>query len=467
MQMEQQSPWVLTCEAIQQGAGFDQRYEIRIAVLLEDHHKLDALINDTLKDAGYLFMYSDEAKPIIQYLEQAEFYDQQAIDLSQQVNHQQPIAFKVIKLIEDDNEVKAAADYLYVEHIENIEPLDRQIGVLDKKSIPDSLYDIVFGQNIKLFSEEKVQTLDQKNEERPEALFRTSSLQDDKDIAIPLKTYAIIDASKLEVFDGSHFLEDLPRKSLYTGDAARLYERIAPYIIELEPDHDFTRRLFTQAENEAQEPWCFYQQSAAIIIRSHLDIDALFKNLRKLTRIYNPQTDTWYQYRFYEPHWIEDMLHCMTPAELSKFWGTAIDQIIALKPLKKSVSVISVKQSLSEVKPGKLEMTQRYEEALKHCKEDRFIKSVQIWCMANLADFCPVSSELITAYVTEKVELAFASELKLEQAVLYFVATHWLMETHDNNWPISYYQQLCESNDGQLIRAEKLFDQALEIKGLN
>ncbi len=454
--VNEKTPWILTCEAMQKTADFEKRYEIRVAVKLDDHRQLDEHISRTLKEAGYLFMYSGQAKPIIQYLEEAGFYDQQAIELSQQVNEQQPIAFAVIKLIEEVSQAKTAADYLHIEHILNVEPLDRQIGVLDLKYVPDSLYDVVFAQQLACLNKEGV----------PE-LF-TTAIDDSQDgTQSTLKTYAIVDASKLEVFDGTHFLDDLPRKSLYTGEAARLYERLAPYIIELEPDHDFTRRLFTQAENEAQEPWYFYQQSAAIIIRSQLDIDALFKHLRKFTRIYNPQTDTWLQYHFYAPYWIEDMLYCMTAAELSKFWGKAIDHIIALKPLKKSVSVISVRQGLSEVKPGKLELTERYEEALKSCKSNRFIQSIQNWCMANIAQHCPVPADKISDYITEKIQLAFSSDLKLEQAILYFVSSHWLMEKEDPTWVAIYYEKLCDSNDSQLLITEKLFDKVLEIKELN
>ena len=405
--MDEQTPWVVTCEAIKQADEFENRYEVRVVAKLANHHQLDKQISELFKNHGLLFMYSDEPKPVVQYLESAGFYDQQAIELSQQLTPEQPIAFAVVKRISDESVPKTGTDYLVIKHFESIQPLDRQINVLDKKSVPDELEEI-------LFSQELTQTGS-----------NVISSQNDNTESSTLKTYAVIDASKLEVFDGTHFLDDLPRKSLYTGDAARLYKRLAPYLIELEANHEFTRRLFTQAENEQQQAWYFYQQSAGIYIRSYLSFDELFKHLRRFTRIYNPKTETWLQYRFFEPHWLEDMLNCLGAGQLRKFWGSAFDQLICVKPLQESVSVISAKVELDEIKAEKFELTESYDSSLERCKEKKFSRKALLFCREHLGN-TEVSIEE-SVFVSNAVTKAKEFGLYIELAVLYFVSSCWLL----------------------------------------
>lgn len=60
-----------------------------------------------LKEQGYLFLYSGQAKRIIQHLEQAEVYDQQAIELAQQVDKDTPLAFcEVRKIIQSEEDAE-------------------------------------------------------------------------------------------------------------------------------------------------------------------------------------------------------------------------------------------------------------------------------------------------------------------------------------------------------------------------
>jgi hypothetical protein len=455
--MESQTTWILTCEAMKVAADMQQRFEIRVAVLLDDHRQLDQQISNVLNEAGYLFMYSDQALPIVSYLEKASFYDQQVIELSQQVSKQQPIAFIVIRLIEDQSEAKDVAHYLQISQIEGIKPLDRQLGVLQQKTIPDSLYELVFGQKLTSnMSDDK------------EALFQTIASTTDQETISPLKTYAVVDASKLEVFDGEHFLEELPIKSLVTGKTARFYERLAPYLIELEPGHEFTRRLFTQAENEQQSAWYFYQQNATIIIRSRLGIDEMFSHLRKLTRIYNARTETYLQFRFYEPSWIEDMLLCMTPVELSKFWGSAFDQIIALKPLKESAGVIRVKESIREVKAGKLEMTARYEEALRKANQQRFIQKIITWISQNEQIHPDLNVENLVSIMTKQAELLSELNIKSQAAITKLLSAMYRTNIMVTQWGDEIKQFLLYAEKSQEMKADEIvitLDNHLKLSG--
>ncbi|EPJ45070.1 MAG: hypothetical protein OFPII_30400 [Osedax symbiont Rs1] len=214
--------------------------------------------------------------------------------------------------------------------------------------------------------------------------------------------------------------------------------------------------MFTQAENEAQESWYFYQQSAAIIIRSQLDIDALFKHLRKFTRIYNPQTDTWLQYHFYAPYWIEDMLHCMTPGQLSKFWGKAIDHIIALKPLKKSVSVISCKAQLNKEKPSKIELTERMSNALEQCKTERFIQEIITWISQNEQIHPDLNTENLVDIMTEQASLLRELNINSQVAITKLLSAVYRTNLVVTQWGDEIKQFLLDAEMSQDMKADQV-----------
>jgi hypothetical protein len=456
--MDKQHIYILNCEALKHGQDIDRRYEIQVAVYLKSHQHLDELINKALKAAGYLFMYSGEAKPIIKHLEQASVYDQQAILLSQEISVKKPIAYRLIREIIDESQIKTAADFLHIEHLDNIEPLGRQVVVIDKKTVPDSLSTPLFSSSLPSFDESQT------------PLFSTLKIAAHQDDSATnekaLKTYAVLDASKLDVFDGEHFIDGLAIKSLYTGKTARLYKRLAPYIVELKADHDFTRRLFTQAENDQQQPWYLYQQSAGIYIRSTHSLEKIWEHLRKLTRIWNPRSETWLQFRFYEPYWLQSILCCMTPAELSRFWGNIFDQIIVVKPSHKQAFIIRVKASLSDVKASKIEMTERYEQALGVVKQDQYIDKIISTYKKDMTEFSPVENLEIKPYLQRVITKAMKLGLKGEKEVLYFILSAWLTEKKAPYWLDKEFSMLRE--EGSLLEvSESLFESACSFMGIN
>ncbi|MEM5527671.1 DUF4123 domain-containing protein [Gammaproteobacteria bacterium AS21] len=455
--MDKQHIYILNCEALKHGQDIDRRYEIQVAVYLKSHQHLDELINKTLKAAGYLFMYSGEAKPIIKHLEQASVYDQQAILLSQEISVKNPIAYRLIREIIDESQIKTAADFLHIEHLDNIEPLGRQVVVIDKKTVPDSLSTPLFASSLPSFDESQT------------PLFSTLKIAEHQDDSATnekaLKTYAVLDASKLDVFDGEHFIDGLAIKSLYTGKTARLYKRLAPYIVELKADHDFTRRLFTQAENDQQQPWYLYQQSAGIYIRSTHSLEKIWEHLRKLTRIWNPRSETWLQFRFYEPYWLQNILCCMTPAELSRFWGNIFDQIIVVKPLQKQASIIRVKASLSDVKATKIEMTERYEQALGAIKQQRYITNILAVCKTDLAEYSPVDSSKEQNYMNDLVGQAKNLGFKGEKEVAYFMMSAWLTQKQYPQW-LKEKVAVLKGERSSLEVGLNLFEDACKLTGM-
>ena len=77
------------------------------------------------------------------------------------------------------HEKRPAADWLHIEAIENVRPLDRQFGMSQRrKFVPDALNDILFGE----LSPTEVEI---------------AAAGGDTAAVPPLQTYAIIDAAKV------------------------------------------------------------------------------------------------------------------------------------------------------------------------------------------------------------------------------------------------------------------------------
>lgn len=154
---------------------------------------------------------------------------------------------------------------LTVQVIDRVEPLDSQFGLVKRLTVPTALHKPLFGQLI-------------------------------KDCAtIPLYTYAILDAAKVpclpEILDAS----GLDYASLFQGEAAEELRYVAPYLVRLEEEHDFTRNLFTMGE----AGWQMWDKEPAIFIRAQVRLHELRKHLRKFTQIRTEAGSVEY-FRFWE-----------------------------------------------------------------------------------------------------------------------------------------------------------------------
>lgn len=156
----------------------------------------------------------------------------------------------------------------------DVHPLDAQLGVWPKKTVPDVL-------RVPLF-----------------AAGRSD--------ALPLNSFALLDAAR------APYLVDLLSNStldwccLFTGKAEKELRDVAPYLVSLVEDDHFTRLLFTDA-GMSNNLW---PSDAGIFMRSHLSMDNMRRQLRKFTRI-RDEDDNWFYFRFWETAALE---HAATAA---------------------------------------------------------------------------------------------------------------------------------------------------------
>ena len=169
----------------------------------------------------------------------------------------------------DDAEWRPAAGEtaFRLEQLQDLHPLDAQIGHWPKQTAPALLQALLFPPI------------------SPPALAGTTKPA----------TFAILDAAKLpflpQRLDGS----GLQHCSLFDGETAEDLRDVAPYLVELEPENDFTRRIFTASG----QPGDLAMQEPGLICRAPAALDQMRRHFRRFTRVQNDQGD-WIYFRYWE-----------------------------------------------------------------------------------------------------------------------------------------------------------------------
>lgn len=155
---------------------------------------------------------------------------------------------------------------LWLAEIANVTPLDKQLGANPRKTVPDALVPVLFGQP-------------------PE------------DKSLPeMQTYAILDAAKVDNLLDQLGGSGLQHRCLFKGQALEDLQGVAPWVVRLEPGSNLTRNLMTRGTAH----WHLWDTGAGIFIRSRASIDEVVAHLRHFTRLQD-EDGAWYYFRFWEP----------------------------------------------------------------------------------------------------------------------------------------------------------------------
>lgn len=164
----------------------------------------------------------------------------------------------------------AGRSCLQVEVIENVEPLDRQFGVLPKKTVPNALHDVLFGQPAP-------------NEAEIAA-------------AVPaMLTFAILDATKVVNLPELLSASGLEHGCLFKDKSYDELKNVAPWVVRLEENNDFTRRLFTGPDGING----LWDKEPGIYVRSRETLDDMWRHFRRFTRVQD-ENGKWFYFRFWE-----------------------------------------------------------------------------------------------------------------------------------------------------------------------
>lgn len=164
-----------------------------------------------------------------------------------------------------------------IEIIEGIEPLGEQFGIDPKKTVPDALRGMLFGNSEPTKDE-------------------IAKADGDVTKVPPLHSYAILDAAKVTNLPEMLEVSALEHRCFFKGKAYEELRDVAPWIVRLEEGNDFTRHLFTKGD----APWQIWDNDPGIYVRSRMSLDGLWHYFRKFTRVQD-ENGKWFYFRFYDP----------------------------------------------------------------------------------------------------------------------------------------------------------------------
>ncbi|MBT0958121.1 DUF4123 domain-containing protein [Alphaproteobacteria bacterium KMM 3653] len=130
----------------------------------------------------------------------------------------------------------------------------------------------------------------------------------------PLKTYAVIDASKVFALPEKLTGGTDPHCCLYK-DAAALGEA-APWLVELTLKGQLAANLITHSDPPMR--WELLQYEAAIFFQSAADLASLRAHLRRYTSVPD-EGGAQFLLRFYDPVFLSALIEAMTPEEKAGF----------------------------------------------------------------------------------------------------------------------------------------------------
>lgn len=148
-------------------------------------------------------------------------------------------------------------------HVQDLVPLESQLGIDAPKTVPDALRAPLFGPH-----------------------------------DAPQSTYAILDAAKLSLVPDILEASGAQHACLFQGTAANQFGDQAPWLVSLDPEGRLTRALMTKGTG----PTALWSQDLAVFVRCAAPFDKVRGHLRRFVRIKQAQDDAWFYFRFWERH---------------------------------------------------------------------------------------------------------------------------------------------------------------------
>ena len=202
---------------------------------------------------------------------------------------------------------------LRIKTVADVAPLDPQIGVFPKKTVPDALHDTLFGQ--------------------PEPTEAEIEAAGGNPAAVPpMQTYAILDAAKITNLPELLERSRLDHRCLFKGAAYDEMKDVAPWIVRLEEGNAFTRQLFTRSGAN----WHLWDREPGSYLRSRGRLDELVAHYRRFVRV-RREDGSWNYFRFWDAAiLLAHYAHIADqPEELSRWFrmssGNHIHAVLALR----------------------------------------------------------------------------------------------------------------------------------------
>ena len=286
--MSTAEPWLGRCHLTRKTDTGQEDYQATAAVFCQSPQDYEAKLRAFVAAKGYQLLWAETLYPAGEWIAKHPT-ERPAAALARAVHETNPVEISTLTAIGHAIEENQNDSYLIVEEIKDVKPLDMQMGIHPKRTVPEPLQDPLFGQPDP--TEEEIKHYGSNNK------------------VPPLKTYAILDAAKMpnlltSMLEGS----DLKYQSLFQGKSQEELKEVAPYLVELEEDNAFTRKLFTGPDGING----LWEKELGIYIRSRASFDEIRKHFRKFTRIQD-ENNKWFYFRFWEGSALHFYLNNLDP----------------------------------------------------------------------------------------------------------------------------------------------------------
>ncbi|MFV0386262.1 DUF4123 domain-containing protein [Paracoccus sp. (in: a-proteobacteria)] len=241
----------------------------------------------------------------------------------------------------------------------------------------------------------------------------------DPDKVPPMQTYAILDAAKIfglpEMLDTSR----LEHRCLFKGDAYDDLKNVAPWIVRLDEDSDFTAKLFTPGK----PPWCMWDKEPGIYIRSRAGLDALWKHFRKFIKVQNTN-ETWYFFRFWENGIIKYYLE-ISEVNSQKYIFNDLVYSFVVRDIFEDMLIIRLIPIASSASAATIRITNANLKAFQKLKRARFCRDTMCWLQKEYPEI--ESTQNHRRLILDEMEFLNAHDPNCDQnSAAYYLAACWL-----------------------------------------
>lgn len=303
--MQTARPWLGECRL--RRVGTDQEFTCGAAVWANSYHECKVRLGNHVRAMGHSLLDMQGF-----HTEDEQWQSQighEALTLVRQVSAEKLVMLGARASTNSKGAQAARQTDPLVEALSPVSPLRKGTDAWREGDLPDVVRAALFGQTV---------TVDDKSAEYGDA-----------ENGPPLRTFAILDATKFGA--GASEIEacNMPFRSMFIGKAAKELADIAPYIVQLDPLNRFTRRLFKHDPSLPEEMTSMHlwHREPGIYVRTRLTMDALWRHFRRFTRV-RDERGTWFVLRFYDPNVVLDMAEHLEQSNRRRFFVPDIELIV-------------------------------------------------------------------------------------------------------------------------------------------
>lgn len=304
---------------------------------------------------------------------------------------------------------KASDLLIPIEIIHDVRPLDGQFGVHPRLTVPASIRNALFG------------------EPDPTEL-ELSWVDGDASRLASMRTFAVLDATKISSLDVRLEASGLEHCCLFSGKAFEEYSNVAPWLVELKLEAQLTRQIFTRNANSASALW---ERVPGFFLQARVPLATMRQHLRKFTRV-RDERGQWYYFRFWEAAYARLHLARIASDNARAAHWFSLDQterasVLVLDRSDASMTIFSGR-SLPNGRPNTTySLAAEDRRAFKSMRADQFTTRLDAHLRNKRASFDRLTPEDRNIWLHAMISEARQNDLRLEKSVADYAEAYVLL----------------------------------------